>query len=134
MKKLICIFMLCIMILSLCACSNKSKLAKYVTNYDEVVTKLEEDFNSKVKIRDNEQQNSIQTLEQFGNGTYYIFVNDILVTVLCEDHIATGYTYYNGNAYQVSYTKSGLEKRDQFASLANQGVPIVATEASDVFK
>ena len=65
-------------------------LDKYITNYEEVETILCEQFNTTtVSIRQNgDIITDVDTLEQFGNGTYFFTFNDINCSVKCVDHIA----------------------------------------------
>jgi len=140
MRKIITGFLIIILILCSCGCADKSKLENYVTNYDEVVTLLRDSFNdNKIIITDWKldktqkeagmqkviDQNE-QSLKQFGNGTWYLSVNGIQVTVFVRNHIAEMITYYDGSYYNTKYTKTYEDNRPK--------IDIVATEASDVFK
>lgn len=85
-----------------------SALESYVTNYDEVIVKLQEDFNSdQLTITDSPNQTHTAQLEQFGNGYFYLMVNGISVQVNCRDHIALEYRFNNGSRQIVTYTPSG---------------------------
>ena len=79
----------------MCGCgSQKSKLENYVTNYDEVITIIQDEFkDTNLKIKDGEQQSDEATMKQFGSGFWLLSVNDVVVSVRCEDHIACYVSY-----------------------------------------
>lgn len=88
--------------------SDNSALEGYVTNYDEVIAKLQEDFNSdQLTITDSPNQTHTAQLEQFGNGYFYLMVNGISVQVNCRDHLALEYRFNNGSRQITTYTLSG---------------------------
>ena len=128
MRKLLCVLLTTMLIFVVCGCgSQKSKLENYVTNYDEVVTLIQKQFGSdKVTItdwkpdkehRDAGWQNIIdkdmKSIEQFGNGKWYLLVNDINVDVNIQDHIATSIVYNNGTSVVIVNTPTYEQIRQQ---------------------
>lgn len=131
MRKIITsILIITMAVICLCGCSPKSKLENYVTNYDEVVTLIQEQFGSdKVTIadwkpdkehRDAGWQDDIdrekKSIEQFGNGKWYLMVNDINVTVNIENHLATTIVYNNGSGIVIARTSTYDQQMRQQAS------------------
>ena len=68
------------------------ELSNYISNYDEVVAIIQEQFNNNINsILDKgvPVAEYFASFKQFGNGQYYIYVNDVCVFVTCEDFTAT---------------------------------------------
>lgn len=129
-KKIVIVCMI-FSIVCMCSCNkeSKSELEKYITNYDEVVEALGEQFGAKeltiidYELTDAEKKTGFQNMVdssknsiiENGTGNWYLSVNGIMVTVTVSNKLATCVIHANENFVAiVNYTRSyqeQLEKR-----------------------
>ena len=66
------------------------QLPQYITNYNEVETIIKDEFNSSQLeiVEDVMDDNDLASIKEFGTGYYKLLVNNVNVTVYCEDFIA----------------------------------------------
>lgn len=67
------------------------ELKNYVTNYDEVITIIQQEFSNGIKdVRDSGTYTpeDLGALKEFGTGQYIFYVNDVCVLVRCEYAVA----------------------------------------------
>ena len=136
MRRIIAIIVtISVLMICLCGCSNnKSKLEDYITNYEEVIAIIQDEFNdTNLKIQDEEHQSDEATMKQFGSGFWLLSVNDITVSVRCEDHIAYYVSYKTSTLGSpiLIYTPTGEQLQQETMSIGQQGVNIVATEVNN---
>jgi hypothetical protein len=112
-------------ILALCACKPKSELSKYITNYNEVTEALEDRF-SHPKITNEEPRSEVQ---EFGKGYWFLYVNDVRVTVLVYNHVAVSLKYYDGSSTQLICLPGGdrlieqmIYNRDDAVLVLDKGI------------
>lgn len=131
MKRII--ILICVISLFLLGCANShpegwksGNLKDYITNYSEVEDALKEVFNTNdISIKQcDDKCSDIDTLSNFGNGSFYIVSNDIEFNVICKDKIATTLYYNNGAGQAIVYTKTEQENRNNI----NLGIGNTATE------
>lgn len=138
MKKLCLMLVTIIMIMTLIGCESKdeNKLESYVDNYNEVVDVICKEFNTdNISIAADSDKNTkenLSTLKQFGNGNYYIIVNDISFCISCSDRIACLVGYDNGSEYKVLYTKSdnGKAHDPNNRKFGNGALNVIETEST----
>ena len=143
MRKLLCIGLSCLMLLSACGKFNSQKdednepkveakiencqLEQYIDNFDDLVIKIQEGFNSTdLIITDSQKQasnndKSLATLKHFGNGDWYLDVDGVLVKVFCNDKLATRFLYYDGKMDQSVYVLSSNVTDDIGKQASNVG-------------
>ena len=123
MKKVMCLVLVMSCILALCACKPKSELSKYITNYNEVTEALEDCF-SHPKITNEEPRSEVQ---EFGKGYWFLYVNDVKVTVHVYNHVAISFEYYDGSHKQFAYLPGGDRLMEQII-YNTRGVNLVINE------
>ena len=101
MKKIIILVLMTLLCLGCLGCTKHPEgwekadsLDTYITNYNDVEDILCEKFNvDSVTLKQRDDICSdVGTLENFGNGHYQCIVNNVAVTINCQDHIAN-YVY-----------------------------------------
>ena len=126
------IVMICMIFSIVCMCScnkeNRSELEKYITNYDEVVAALGEQFGTEeltildYELTDAEKEAGFQSMVdssknsiiENGTGNWYLSVNGIMVTVTVSNKLATCVIHADENSVAiVNYTKSYQEQLDK---------------------
>lgn len=134
MRKLLCVLLTTMLIFVMCGCGNsKSKLEDYITNYDEVIAIIQDEFkDTNLKIKDGEQQPDEATMKQFGSGFWLLAVNDVVVSVRCEDHIACYVSYKTSTLGSpiIIYTPTYEQTRQQ--QLGQKSVDAVNDNVGEV--
>lgn len=142
-NRILCIGLSCLMLLSACGKINSHKddddkpkveakiencqLEQYIDNFDDLVIKIQEEFNSTdLIITDSQKQasnndKSLATLKHFGNGDWYLDVDGVLVKVFCNDKLATRFLYYDGKRDQSVYVLSSNVTDDIRNQASNVG-------------
>lgn len=118
MKKYIIFPAITMLLFLLLGCSpkkNESKLAQYVTNYDEVYAAICNELSETnvIVTQCDDNPSDINTLEAFGNGNYWVTAKDIDFEVRCEDHIATRITYNNGSKIKTVFTQTFTKRIEE---------------------
>ena len=94
--------------------NNECTLSEYITNYDEVLTIIQDKFGSdQLSFVENTRSSELATLKQFGSGNYTVLVNDVNVMVCCDDHIACWVGINMGNKNDITNTPTYDQKRQE---------------------
>lgn len=154
-NRVLCIVLSCLMLLSACGKihshkeeDNKPKveakiencqLEQYIDNFDDLVIQIQEEFKSTgLVITDSQTQvsnndTSLSTLKHFGNGTWYLDVDGIIVQVDCVDKQAKRFNYYDGRMNQHVYIVDSKQENGIVYSPEEGGFVVKSSEeGSDI--
>ena len=85
-------------------------LKDVLTNYDEVVEIITQEFGDNPVIEEiGPEYHQTGAFNQFGNGIYYVKVNNVSVSVHCEEFVATEVSYNDGNSGHMVFTPTYKE-------------------------
>lgn len=155
-NRILCIGLSCLMLLSACGKINSHKddddkpkveakiencqLEQYIDNFDDLVIKIQEEFNSTDLIITDSQdttayykEQALSTLKHFGNGTWYLDVDGINVQVDCADKLAKRFRYNDGRMNHTVYVvDSQQESGIYYSPKDGQFVVKSSEEGSDI--